>query len=159
MDLEDLEQVVPVEVSLAILALQDQAYFPAPRMLLELAISQYLEPRQTQVREYCRWYPKVDQSLPLSKVMASKRAHEAWKVLPTRVLAHRRVNSIVFHASFPRLIAPKLGQRQTWSKSNGALTCVSTIHDMSDSVVSDIELRAESEWLYIRYNTYVNIVK
>jgi hypothetical protein len=35
---------------------------------------------------------------------------------------------------------------------------ISTIYNMSGRVVSDIQTRAEGESLYIRYNTYANVV-
>ena len=38
------------------------------------------------------------------------------------------------------------------------MSFLSTIYNMSGRVVSDIQTRAEGESLYIRYNTYANVV-
>ena len=42
---------------------------------------------------------------------------------------------------------------------NKLQTCIRTIYNMSDRVVSDIQSLAEGETLYVRYNTDANIVK
>ena len=36
--------------------------------------------------------------------------------------------------------------------------CICNIYNMSGRVVSDIQSRAEGEWLYILYNTDPNVV-